>query len=71
METMSLHALKANDLRWLACPACRQSLQVEADSIRCVGCARRFPVVDGIPILLVDRALQHPAIRETSHPYVS
>jgi len=71
METMALHALKANDLHWLACPACRQSLQLEADSIRCVGCARRFLIVDGIPVLLVDRALQDPAIRETSHPYVS
>lgn len=52
---MSLRVLKANDLRWLVCPACRKSLEAEADSIRCVGCLRRFPIVDGIPVLLVDR----------------
>jgi uncharacterized protein YbaR (Trm112 family) len=54
---MRLAALKANDLRWLVCPACHQSLQMEVSAIGCRGCARRFPIVDGIPVLLLDRAL--------------
>jgi uncharacterized protein YbaR (Trm112 family) len=54
---MSLPALKANDLRWLVCPSCYQSLELEAGAVSCVGCARRYPIVDGIPVLLLDRAL--------------
>jgi uncharacterized protein YbaR (Trm112 family) len=54
---MTLPALKANDLRWLVCPVCHESLQMEVDAVGCLGCARRFLIVDGIPVLLVDRAL--------------
>jgi uncharacterized protein YbaR (Trm112 family) len=54
---MSVRVLKANDLHSLACPACHQSLLLEANIIRCVGCKRRYPIIDGIPVLLVDRAL--------------
>jgi uncharacterized protein YbaR (Trm112 family) len=54
---MSLPALKATDLRWLVCPACHKSLKLDGGVVYCGGCARRYPVVDGIPVLLVDRAL--------------
>jgi hypothetical protein len=54
---MTLPAVKANALRWLVCPACHESLQMEVGAVSCVGCARRFPIVDGIPVLLVDRVL--------------
>jgi uncharacterized protein YbaR (Trm112 family) len=37
-------------------PVCRQSLALDADALRCTGCGRRYPVVDGIPVLLADRA---------------
>jgi uncharacterized protein YbaR (Trm112 family) len=53
---MGLPTLKANALRWLVCPACHQALQMEVGAVGCIGCARRFPIVDGIPVLLVDRA---------------
>jgi dolichol-phosphate mannosyltransferase len=34
----------------LACPACRQGLASETDrELRCVGCRRTYPVLDGIP----------------------
>ncbi|NMH97280.1 Trm112 family protein [Pseudonocardia acidicola] len=29
----------------------------QADVLTCTSCARRFPVVDGIPVLLLDEAL--------------
>jgi uncharacterized protein YbaR (Trm112 family) len=52
-----------DDLRWLACPVCRNSLRLEqtqgADShpIECNGCKRRFPVIDGLPVLLEARSV--------------
>ena len=40
----------------LACPACRGDVK-EADSkIVCLKCGRKYPIKDGIPILLVDEA---------------
>jgi uncharacterized protein YbaR (Trm112 family) len=43
-------------LRWLVCPVCRHSLTLDANSVRCSGCDRRYPILDGIPVLLADRA---------------
>jgi uncharacterized protein YbaR (Trm112 family) len=45
-------------LEILVCPACRQSLAVRENgsALQCEGCARTYPVRDGIPILLVDQA---------------
>jgi uncharacterized protein YbaR (Trm112 family) len=53
--------LTPDDLRFLACPICHQPLTLEADpalaTIQCSGCARVYPIADGIPILLTDRVL--------------
>jgi hypothetical protein len=52
-----------HDLLRLACPVCHASLQLqsghnlEAAAILCTGCARRYPIVDGLPVLLAERAL--------------
>jgi hypothetical protein len=54
---MSAQSLTAEDLFWVVCPVCRQPLQLETESIRCQGCGRRYPIVDGIPVLLADRAI--------------
>lgn len=40
----------------LACPACRGRLEAEADRLRCASCGLRYPVRDGIPVLLVEEA---------------
>jgi uncharacterized protein YbaR (Trm112 family) len=48
--------LQPEELRWLVCPVCHQTLTIDADAVRCIGCARRYPVVDGIPELLPGRA---------------
>jgi uncharacterized protein YbaR (Trm112 family) len=50
--------LTPNDLIHLVCPACHAALQLEgAGAILCGGCNRRYPIVDGLPILLIESAL--------------
>ena len=44
----------------LACPACRAEVRLEGDRIVCTSCGRRYPVRDGIPIMLVEEAEQPP-----------
>jgi uncharacterized protein YbaR (Trm112 family) len=53
---MSAQTLTAQDLRWVVCPVCRHTLQLEALAVRCLGCGRRYSIVDGIPVLIADRA---------------
>ncbi len=48
--------LQPEDLLWLVCPVCRKPLERVESSVRCTGCGRRYPVVDGIPVLLAERA---------------
>jgi len=45
-----------DNLRLLVCPVCHCSLRPEAEAIRCTGCSRRYPLVDGIPVLIESRA---------------
>ena len=46
-------------LEILACPKCKRALRQVADVLQCQdpACGLRFPVRDGIPILLLDEAL--------------
>jgi uncharacterized protein YbaR (Trm112 family) len=53
---MTAQSLTEENLRRIVCPVCHQSLQLEAAVIRCQGCGRRYPIVDGIPVLLAERA---------------
>jgi len=50
--------LRPEDLTRLVCPVCRQPLTLDAaaSGVCCSACARRYPIVDGIPVLLADRA---------------
>jgi ubiquinone/menaquinone biosynthesis C-methylase UbiE/uncharacterized protein YbaR (Trm112 family) len=43
--------IEAELLDCLRCPVCRAALDRRGDDLRCVGCARSFPVVLGIPDL--------------------
>jgi uncharacterized protein YbaR (Trm112 family) len=54
---MTAQSLTEEYLRRIVCPVCHQSLQLEEAAIRCQGCGKRYPVVDGIPVLLADRAI--------------
>jgi uncharacterized protein YbaR (Trm112 family) len=40
----------------LACPACKADVKQEGDRIVCTKCGRRYPVREGIPVMLIDEA---------------
>jgi len=49
----------------LACPVCHAPLRPEGDALVCTKTGVSYPVEDGIPILLADRAKPpHPAAGE-------
>ena len=43
-------------LQILACPACKGPISLQGDWLVCAGCCLRYPVRDGIPIMLVEEA---------------
>jgi len=43
-------------LELIVCPACQSKLALSDGTVNCGTCGRRYPVVDGIPVLLVARA---------------
>lgn len=43
-------------LEILACPACRAKVTLDGEKLRCVGCGRRYPVRDGIPVMLIEES---------------
>jgi len=44
----------------LACPKCKGSVKVEGERIVCQNpqCGLRYPIRDGIPVMLIDEAEQ-------------
>jgi uncharacterized protein len=43
----------------IVCPACHGHLALAEDgTVDCNACGRQYPVVDGIPVLLVEKATQ-------------
>ena len=42
----------------LACPACKGDVQLKDNKIICLKCKRKYPIKDGIPIMLVEEAEQ-------------
>ena len=49
-------------LEILACPACRAAVTPTADGtgLCCATCGRRYPIVDDIPVMLVEEATIEP-----------
>lgn len=45
-------------LEILACPACKGGIEYdkENEKLICQKCGRRYPVRDGIPVMLIDEA---------------
>ena len=43
-------------LEILACPACKADVKLENEKIVCTQCKKKYPIKDGIPIMLVDEA---------------
>ncbi|MFQ5464789.1 MAG: Trm112 family protein [Thermodesulfobacteriota bacterium] len=47
-------------LNILACPRCKGGIELSADrdGLVCEKCGLRYPIKDGIPVLLVDEAVK-------------
>lgn len=43
-------------LQILACPACKADVQLKENKIVCKKCGKKYPIKDGIPIMLIDEA---------------
>lgn len=41
-------------LKILACPVCKRAVKLREEELVCVGCGRRYPIVNGIPNMLPD-----------------
>jgi uncharacterized protein YbaR (Trm112 family) len=50
------HSFDTSILDQLACPACMGELRLDGERLICAGCGRRYPIVDGIPVLIAGRA---------------
>lgn len=55
------HPIKQELLDILACPACetRPAVKLTPDKefLKCTECNRRYPINEGIPVMLVDEAI--------------
>jgi len=40
----------------LACPLCKAAVVLENDKIVCTQCGRRYPIKNGIPVMLLEEA---------------
>ena len=40
----------------LICPACKGDVELKEKKIACKKCGKKYPVKDGIPIMLIDEA---------------
>jgi uncharacterized protein YbaR (Trm112 family) len=48
-------------LEILACPKCHTKVEfLEPDELRCPNCKVRYPIVDGIPVMLIEEAKPDP-----------
>jgi uncharacterized protein YbaR (Trm112 family) len=57
LEVMQKPAIDDVTLRMLACPVCHAALVLSnPETVLCTGCGRRYPVRDGLPVLLADAA---------------
>jgi hypothetical protein len=45
-------------LEILACPACKGKIELADESLACTQCHRRYPIRDGIPIMLISEAIE-------------
>ena len=44
-------------LEHLVCPVCHSPLALRAATVDCTACGRRYPIEDGLPVLLAGRAI--------------
>jgi uncharacterized protein len=41
-------------LEILACPKCHTKVELQGDKLRCPHCKVLYPIVDGIPVMLIE-----------------
>ncbi len=46
-------------LEILACPADKQPVELQEDFLVCHSCGRKYPIEDGIPIMLIEEGDKH------------
>ena len=51
-------AVSAELLEILACPACKAKVELKAEgnALKCVECKRVYPILDDIPVMLIEEA---------------
>jgi uncharacterized protein YbaR (Trm112 family) len=55
-------------LSLLACPVCKTGVRREDDRLICDQCGRRYPIRDGIPVMLVEEAEIPPTAARPAEP---
>ena len=45
----------------IACPVCKTSVVLQGERLVCSQCGRRYPIRDGIPVMLIEEADPKPA----------
>ena len=45
-------------LNILICPSCGAAVREKENTIECTDCKNRYPIEDGIPVMLVDKAIK-------------
>ena len=40
----------------LACPDCKGDVELKEDKITCKKCGKKYPIRNGIPVMLIDEA---------------
>lgn len=45
-------------LEILACPACKTAVALDGERLVCGSCGRRYPIREGIPVMLLEEAEQ-------------
>jgi hypothetical protein len=58
-DFIQLSGFDLSAVHQLACPACLGDLRAESARLVCKGCGRAYPVADGIPVLIAERAENH------------
>lgn len=43
-------------LKILACPSCKGDVELKEEEILCKKCNLKYPIKDGIPIMLIEKA---------------
>jgi uncharacterized protein YbaR (Trm112 family) len=57
LEAADMPPLPPNARAALACPVCRSSIELK-ESATCVSCGRKYPVANGVPILIEEVAVE-------------